>query len=283
MEKVLIERDKYPFNFSPPSSNIVPINVMEKVRVRSKIIVALDFPHAQNALNAAEKLRGHVGVFKVGSELFNAAGPALIRDLVAGGDKVFLDLKFNDIPNTVKAAAREAAKLGVSMFTVHANGGRNMMEAALEGARVGAESGGKQRPLIVAVTVLTSLGARDLAEIGYSGNPEEIVVRLAQLARAAGVDGVVASSAEISAIRKNCGAQFVIVTPGIRPALAPDSMNFAQARPDDQVRIATPGSAIGAGADYLVVGRPITQAPDPTAAADAIVGEMEKALESAQS
>jgi orotidine-5'-phosphate decarboxylase len=252
------------------------MHVEEKVQVRNKLIVALDFPRSQDALTAAEKLRGHVGVFKVGSELFSATGPAIVRDLAAGGNKVFLDLKFNDIPNTVKSAAREAAKLGVSMFTVHASGGRKMMQAALEGARAGAENAGSPRPLILAVTVLTSLAAEDLAEIGFSGSPEETVVRLARLAQAAGVDGVVASPAEISALRKNCGAQFVIVTPGIRPA--PDDASAA--RPDDQARIATPASAIGAGANYLVVGRPITQAADTLAAADAIVAEMQKGCDS---
>lgn len=243
--------------------------VQDKMQVRTKLIVALDFPLAHDAIEAAEKLRGHVGVFKVGSELFSAAGPGLVRQLVTGGDKVFLDLKFNDIPNTVKSAAREAAKLGVSMFTVHSNGGRKMMEAALEGARIGAGSSGNQTPLILAVTVLTSLATEDLAEIGFRGNPEETVVRLARLAQAAGIDGVVASPMEISAIRQSCGPQFVIVTPGIRPA---------QSRADDQARVATPSSAIAAGANYLVVGRPITQAPDPTAAADAMVDQMKEAL-----
>ncbi|HLY62832.1 MAG TPA: orotidine-5'-phosphate decarboxylase [Terriglobia bacterium] len=252
--------------------------VQDRTQVRNKLIVALDFPSAHQATEAAEKLRGHVGVFKVGSELFSAAGPDLVRRMVAGGDQVFLDLKFNDIPNTVKSAAREAARLGVNMFTVHANGGRKMMEAAIEGARVGAESAGKQRPLVLAVTVLTSLAAEDLSEIGFTGSPEETVVRLARLAQAAGVDGVVASPIEISAIRKSCGPQLVIVTPGIRPAPAPDGTNSSQASPDDQARIATPGSAIAAGANYLVVGRPITQAPDPGAAADGIVDRMKKAL-----
>jgi orotidine-5'-phosphate decarboxylase len=217
-------------------------------------------------------------VFKVGSELFSAAGPGIVRDLVASGDKVFLDLKFNDIPNTVKSAAREAAKLGVNMFTVHASGGRKMMDAAMEGARAGAESSGKPRPMILAVTVLTSLAAEDLDEIGFSGGPEESVLRLARLAQAAGVDGVVASPVEITSIRKSCGPRFLIVTPGIRPALVPDGVNPSRARPDDQARVATPGSAIAAGANYLVVGRPITQAPDPAAAAGAIVDQMEKAL-----
>jgi orotidine-5'-phosphate decarboxylase len=261
---------------------MVLMHVQEELQARNKLILALDFPLADAALKAVGNLRGHVGVFKVGLELFSAAGPALVRDLTAGGDKIFLDLKLNDIPNTVKSAAREAAKLGASMFTIHANGGRKMMEAALEGTRAGAESAGKQRPLVLAVTVLTSIGAEALAEIGFNGSPEEAVVRLARVAKEVGVDGVVASPVEISAIRKNCGVQFIIVTPGIRPAVAAGGAKFAQAKPDDQARIATPGSALRAGADYLVVGRPITQAPEPAAAADAIVAEMEKALESAQ-
>jgi orotidine-5'-phosphate decarboxylase len=245
---------------------------------RNKLIVALDVPSSDAAAKMAEKLRGHVGMFKVGSELFCAEGPAVARYLVAGGDKVFLDLKFNDIPNTVRAAAREAAQLGVSMFNVHATGGRKMMEAALEGAREGAGSAGKPRSLVLAVTVLTSLAAGDLAEIGLAGSPEEAVVRLARLAQAAGLDGVVASAREIAAIRHACGPRFVIVTPGIRPASAPDGVASGRAKPDDQARIATPIAALRSGADFLVVGRPITQAPDPAAAADAIVNEMEKAL-----
>src|SRR5579859_5500812 len=143
----------------------------DRMAARNKLIVALDFPLAREASLAAEKLRGHVGMFKVGSELFCAEGPAVVRNLVAGGDKVFLDLKFNDIPNTVREAARQAAQLGVSMFNVHATGGRKMMEAALEGAHEGAESAGKPWPLVLAVTVLTSLAAGDLAEIGLAGSP----------------------------------------------------------------------------------------------------------------
>jgi orotidine-5'-phosphate decarboxylase len=251
-----------------------------KVQLRNKLIVAVDVPTADAASQVAGKLRGHVGVFKVGLELFCTEGPGVVRNLAAGGDKVFLDLKFNDIPNTVRAAARGAAQLGVSMFTIHANGGVKMMEAALEGARAGAESVGIPWPMVLAVTVLTSLDGEDLGEIGLAGSPEEAVVRLARLAQGAGVDGIVASPREVTSLRKACGPQFVIVTPGIRPAQARESEDSPRAKPDDQARIATPFAAIQSGADYLVVGRPILQAPDPAAAADAIVREMEKAFES---
>jgi orotidine-5'-phosphate decarboxylase len=215
----------------------------------------------------AERLQGHMGMFKVGSELFTAEGPVTVRYLVTTGQRVFLDLKFHDIPNTVRAAARKAAELGVSMVNVHASGGRKMMEAALEGAHcVGTGAGNGARPRVLAVTILTSLEGQDLEELGISGTPVEAVVRLARLAQSAGLDGVVASPREIIAIRQACGPGFLIVTPGIRPA---------SAATNDQARIATPGSAIAAGADYLVVGRPITGAADPVAAADAIVAEME--------
>jgi len=259
--------------------------------LRDKLIVALDLPTGDAATRMAERLQGHVGMFKVGSELFTAEGPVAVRYLVATGHKVFLDLKFHDIPNTVRAAAREAAELGVSMVNVHASGGRKMMEAALEGARSqaaeghgpqqrrsalpGPPAGNAGRPLgpplqgapkVLAVTVLTSLEFQDLGELGISGTPIEAVVRLARVAQSAGLDGVVASAREISALRQACGPDFLIVTPGIRPA---------HAATDDQARIATPASAIAAGADYLVVGRPITGAPDPVGAADAIVAEME--------
>jgi orotidine-5'-phosphate decarboxylase len=255
---------------------------------RDKLIVALDLPSGNAATRMAERLQGHAGMFKVGSELFTAEGPVPVRYLVTTGHRVFLDLKFHDIPNTVRAAAREAAELGVSMVNVHASGGRKMMEAALEGARsalhhavhgsalqpvsrgvqasAGIAVGDEARPKVLAVTILTSLASQDLEELGISGTPVEAVLRLARLAQSAGLDGVVASPREISAIRQACGPGFLIVTPGIRPA---------SAATDDQARIATPASAIAAGADYLVVGRPITGAPDPVAAADAIVAEME--------
>ncbi len=234
------------------------------------MIVALDLPTAQAAMVLAGRLAGRAGLFKVGSELFTAEGGVLPRFLAAAGESVFLDLKFHDIPNTVRAASREGASLGVRMLNVHASGGRKMMQAALEGATEGAKGGA--RPLVLAVTILTSLSAEDLAEVGIEGTPEEAVVRLARLAQSSGVDGVVASPREISAIRAACGSDFVIVTPGIRPA---------QSGSDDQVRIATPRAAIEAGADYLVIGRPVTAATDPAAAAGAIVKEMEQARGSA--
>jgi orotidine-5'-phosphate decarboxylase len=239
---------------------------------REKLIVALDVPTAEAGLRLADRLEGRVGMFKVGLENFTAEGPVLVRFLTAKGMQVFLDLKLHDIPNTVRSAACAAAHLGVSIFNVHASGGRKMMEAALEGAVEGARDRGGRRPLVLAVTVLTSLAAEDLAGLGISGSPEEVVVRLAQLTREAGLDGVVASPREIAALRNAMGPDFVIVTPGIRPAAA---------GADDQVRIATPASAIQAGASYLVVGRPIAAAADPATAADAIVAEMGHALEAA--
>lgn len=240
---------------------------------RAKLIVALDLASADAAARMAEKLHGHVGMFKVGSELFTAEGPVLARYLVASGERVFLDLKFHDIPNTVRAAVREAAQMGVSIVDVHASGGRKMMEAALEGAREAQTRlrSNAPRPLVLAVTVLTSLAAPDLDELGVAGAPVDAVVRLAQLAERAGLDGVIASPREIAALRRASGPRFVIVTPGIRPAAAASH---------DQSRVATPESAIRAGADYLVVGRPITEAPDPAAAAEAIVAEMQAALKS---
>jgi orotidine-5'-phosphate decarboxylase len=241
---------------------------MVGMTMRNKLIVALDLPSADAATRMAQRLEGQAGMFKVGSELFTAEGPVPVRDLVTAGQRVFLDLKFHDIPNTVRAAVRLAAELGVSMVNVHASGGRKMMEAALEGAR-SAGGGEDARPKVLAVTILTSLETPDLAELGISGTPVEAVIRLARLAQSAGLDGVVASPREISALRQACGPDFLIVTPGIRPA---------SAATNDQARIATPASAIHAGADYLVVGRPITGAPDPVAAAHAIVAEMDRVV-----
>jgi orotidine-5'-phosphate decarboxylase len=252
---------------------------------RGKLIVALDLPSADAAARLAGKLHGHVGMFKLGSELFTAEGPVLARYLVAVGEKVFLDLKFHDIPNTVRAAAREAAQLGVAMLNVHASGGRKMMEAALEGVQAAASQfPGDALPRVLAVTLLTSLESGDLEKLGLAGTPEDVVVRLARLAQEAGLDGVVASPREIGAIRKACGPGFIIVTPGIRPVLPPASGAAAASATgarDDQLRITTPADAIQAGADYVVVGRPITEAADPVAAADAIVAEMELGLASA--
>jgi orotidine-5'-phosphate decarboxylase len=243
---------------------------MTHMLAKEKIIVALDVSSADAALHVAEKLHGRVGMFKVGKEVFTAEGPVTIRYLVASGERVFLDLKFHDIPNTVRAAAQQAGMLGASLLTVHASGGRKMIAAAVEGVRAAAKARGAAQPTrVLAVTALTSLSAEDLADVGMQGSPEEVVVRLARLARAAGADGVVASPREIAIIRQACGPCFLIVTPGIRPAAGAS---------DDQARTATPESAIRAGADYLVIGRPITGAADPPAAADAIAAEMERAL-----
>jgi orotidine-5'-phosphate decarboxylase len=239
---------------------------------KDKIIVALDVSSADAALRVAQTLHGHVGMFKVGKEVFTAEGPAVAQNLLAEGNKVFLDLKFHDIPNTVRAAVQQAGMLGVSLLTIHASGGRKMIAAAVEGVRAAAKTRGDASPTrVLGVTALTSLRAEDLAEIGFQGSPEEVVVRLARLAQSAGADGVVASPREIAVIRQACGPNFLIVTPGIRPGAGTS---------DDQARTATPESAIRAGADYLVIGRPITGAADPVAAADAIAAEMENAFRS---
>jgi orotidine-5'-phosphate decarboxylase len=236
---------------------------------QEKLIVALDVSSAAEGARLAEQLAGCVGMFKVGLENFTAEGPVLARYLLAQGMRVFLDLKLHDIPNTVRAAAREAARLGVQMLNVHALGGRKMMAAAREGAQEACQLSGRRPPLVLAVTILTSLSAGDLREAGIAGRSEEAVLRLARLARAAGLDGVVASPREISALRQELGRDFVIVTPGIRPAAAAT---------DDQARIATPAEAIRAGADFLVLGRPIIGAADPAAAAQAMVAEIAQAL-----
>ncbi len=241
---------------------------------RNKLIVALDVANAQAGVALAESLRGRAGMFKVGLELSTAEGPVLVRYLLAQGERVFWDLKFHDIPHTVAQAARQATLKGVTMFNVHAAGGKKMIEAAVRASQEAANETGQPRPLVVAVTLLTSLDRAALKEIGWSGKPEEIAVRLAKLAQRAGADGVVASAQEAALIRNTCGADFVIVTPGIRPQ---------GAAAGDQSRITTPEEAIRAGADYLVVGRPITASPDPAAAADAVLSEIQKAAEPAQS
>jgi orotidine-5'-phosphate decarboxylase len=225
---------------------------------RERLIVALDVPDAAGARTLVDQLAGHVGLFKVGSQLFTAAGPDLVREIVARGERVFLDLKYHDIPNTVAGAVASASRLGVTLLDVHGLGGRAMMEAAA-GARAG------ERPLLLAITVLTSHDEAALGEIGLAGPIAAAVPRLARLAAASGLDGVVASPHEVGLVRAACGPGFRIVTPGIRPAGAAKG---------DQARLATPSAALAAGADYLVVGRPITEAAVPAAAADAIVAEM---------
>jgi orotidine-5'-phosphate decarboxylase len=225
-----------------------------------KVIVALDFADAGAALDLARRLDPVQCRVKVGKELFTAAGPALVEQLVARGFSVFLDLKFHDIPNTVASACRTAAKLGVWMLNVHAFGGTAMMEAARE-----AVPAGPAAPRLIAVTLLTSMSQADLTNIGVLGAPEDVVLRLAALAQTCGLDGVVCSAREAPALRERCGAAFMLVTPGIRPA---------GAAADDQQRIATPAGAIAGGASYLVVGRPITRAPDPLATLERINQEI---------
>ncbi len=229
-----------------------------------KIVVALDYATAQPALEIAAQLDPALCRVKVGKELFTAAGPALVETLAARGFGVFLDLKFHDIPNTVASACKAAARLGVWMMNVHASGGRAMMQAARE-----AIAGNAQRPKLIAVTVLTSMGDSDLADIGMQGSAQDAVVRLARLAQAAGLDGVVSSAQEASALRAACGAGFNLVTPGIR--LAGLTSTLAQ---DDQQRVMTPRAAMDAGADYLVIGRPITQSADPIATLQRIQREI---------
>jgi orotidine-5'-phosphate decarboxylase len=231
--------------------------------VKDKILVALDVESRDEALKLADALRGNVGGFKIGSRLFTAEGPAIVRALADRGDRVFLDLKFHDIPNTVATAVTAAAQLGVWMLNVHASGGAAMMRAAAEAAHDSAAARGAKPPLVIAVTVLTSMSQAALAETGVVIEMMDQVLRLAELTKEAGLDGVVASPRETAAIRRRCGAGFTIVTPGIRSASAPK---------DDQERTMSPGEAIAAGASYIVVGRPIIAAADPVAAARAIGG-----------
>jgi orotidine-5'-phosphate decarboxylase len=226
----------------------------------NEILVALDVPTASGALALADRLRGAVCGFKVGSQLFTAAGPDVVRALVDRGDRVFLDLKFHDIPNTVAGAAAAAADLGVWMLNVHAGGGAAMMAAARRGADESAARRGARAPIVIGVTVLTSFSDDTLREVGVAATPIEQVQRLARLAQEAGLDGVVASPQEVGAIRRACGPAFLIVTPGIRGGAAVSD-------PDDQQRTATPAGAIAAGSSYLVIGRPITGAGDPRRAA----------------
>jgi orotidine-5'-phosphate decarboxylase len=236
--------------------------------VKEKLIIALDVDTHAKALELVKQLHSVAGMFKVGSTLFTSAGPQIVRDIIALDSKVFLDLKFHDIPHQVAGAACGAAELGVSLFTIHASGGSEMMRRAVDAVNeVGSKHG--TRAKVLAISVLTSIDATILSQIGVSSSPSESVQRLVQLAKDSGVDGVVASPQEIQTIRGFVSnPDFLVVTPGIRP-----STNDAA----DQKRIATPAAAIAAGASYLVVGRPITGAPDPVAAAHAIVTEMQQA------
>ena len=229
---------------------------------RERLCVALDGSDREWIVSTARDLAPHVGWLKLGLEAFTAFGPSLVEEVAAAHGRVFLDIKLHDIPNTVRRAAANCATTGAAMFNVHAAGGRAMLEAAVEGADQGSAG---ERPRVIAVTVLTSLDQGAVTELGLGSDPAEIVVRWALLARESGLDGVVASAREASMIRRACGPDFLIVTPGIRP-----SWTVA----GDQKRVMTPADALTAGADILVVGRPITGAESPAAAAARILDEL---------
>ncbi len=238
---------------------------MSRLTPHERVLVALDTQDLERAAALVSDLRGSVGGFKIGKEFFTSHGPDGVRACV-GSHPLFLDLKYHDIPNTVASAVRAALHLHPQMLNVHASGGRAMMEAAAEAAREAAEDLEMDRPLVLGVTVLTSLDDADLVEIGQQGSAAEVVVRLAKLAKASGLDGVVCSPREITILRKACGPDFALVVPGIRPSWAASG---------DQKRVMTPAEAVAAGADYLVIGRPITGDPDPASAAKRIRAELE--------
>jgi orotidine-5'-phosphate decarboxylase len=237
------------------------------VAAKERLIVALDVDSAEEARGLFDALRGEAGMFKVGSRLFTSAGPDFVRGLVAEGARVFLDLKFHDIPNTVAGACREAVRLGVALFNVHASGGGEMMRRASEATREEAERRGVEKPSLIAVTVLTSADASTLVETGVRAESVEAQVRrLARLADESGVDGVVASPREIRPVREEVArSPFLVVTPGVHPTAAAY---------EDQKRVTSPSEAVRAGADYIVVGRAILNSDDPARAARAIVEEI---------
>ncbi len=227
---------------------------------KSKVIVALDYPDAASALQLVARLAPDLCRLKVGKELFTRAGPRLVEDLAARGFDVFLDLKFHDIPNTVAGACHAAAELGVWMLNVHALGGERMLQAAKEGVMRATHS-----PLLIAVTILTSMDEADLVAVGLAGSPLDNVLRLAQLAQQSGLDGVVCSSRETPVLREQLDPGFRLITPGIRPA---------GSQADDQRRVMTPVDAINSGSDYLVIGRPVTRADDPVGVLRTINSEL---------
>jgi len=228
--------------------------------IENRVIVALDFPAPQPALDFVSRVSPELCRLKVGKELFTRSGPQFVEQLVKRHYDVFLDLKYHDIPNTVAAATSAACDLGVWMLNVHALGGREMMQAARE-----ALARSSRQPLLIAVTILTSMNEAALKEVGLNGTPQQHVLHLADLAQQAGLDGVVCSALEATPLRNQCGADFRLVTPGIRPA---------GAAAGDQKRVMTPAAAIASGADYLVIGRPITQAENPPAVLEAIYNEL---------
>ncbi|MFA6078226.1 MAG: orotidine-5'-phosphate decarboxylase [Candidatus Omnitrophota bacterium] len=237
------------------------------MNVRERLIVALDFDTAGKALAMVEKLKKHVRFFKVGFELFSSCGPSIVEAIKEKNCEIFLDLKFHDIPNTVAKAAVSAARLGVNMINVHALGGFDMMKETALRVAMEAEKMIVDRPMIIAVTVLTSMDEHALKKVGINFDMKSEVLKLAKLAKDAGLDGVVASPSEAALIRSEIGEGFLIVTPGVRPS-------WAQAH--DQKRIALPGEAIKNGADFIVVGRPVTEASDPVSAVEEIFKEMEQ-------
>jgi orotidine-5'-phosphate decarboxylase len=233
---------------------------------RDKLIVALDVETAPRARELFSALRHIAAIFKIGMQLFTAVGPTIVCEIIDGGGRVFLDLKYHDIPNTVAAAGVEAARHGISIFNVHTSGGTEMMRRTADAVAEVSEREHLVRPRIIGVTLLTSANAKVLAEIGVAKSPEQQVTALAQLAAASGLDGVVASPLEVAAVRAAVAKEdFLIVTPGVRPS---------GTKPNDQKRLMTPAGAIRAGSDYLVVGRPIIDASDPAEAARQIVEEM---------
>lgn len=240
---------------------------------KSKIIVALDVATAEEAKKIVAELGGEVGAFKIGLQLFTSAGASFVREIVEGGNKVFLDLKFHDIPNTVAKASVEAARIGVWMFDLHASGGGEMMRRTISEVAEVCERENLERPKIIGVTVLTSSDENTLRETGVSGEVESQVLRLARLSAESGLDGVVASPLEIKAIREKTDAKdFLIVTPGVRPASIIDDAN--RGTNDDQKRVKTAKTAIADGADFLVIGRPILQAENRLKAVRQILEEI---------
>jgi orotidine-5'-phosphate decarboxylase len=236
--------------------------------MRERLIAALDIDSLDQAQELVRLLAGDVGMFKIGKQLFTHAGPQAVRLIQELGGEIFLDLKFHDIPNTVAKAAIEATRMGVRMFNVHASGSLEMMRLTVKEVERVCRQEKRRKPIMLAVTVLTSLNQDDLKRVGVDGKVADQVVRLALLTKEAGMDGVVASPQEVGDIRDACGRHFVIVTPGIRPA---------DSKRNDQQRVMTPGDAVRAGVDYIVVGRPILEAEDRVAAARGIVAEMERA------
>jgi orotidine-5'-phosphate decarboxylase len=235
-----------------------------------RLIFALDVDNLDDARRWVEQLSGKVGVFKVGKQLFTRCGPEVVNLIQDGGGEVFLDLKYHDIPNTVAMAGLEALRLGVRIFNVHALGGFEMMAKLVAEVDKVCPRGTPERPVLLAVTILTSSNEETLRGVGIDQPVAVMVPKLAKLAKDAGMDGVVASPKEVELIRAACGEDFLIVTPGVRPSFASQ---------DDQKRVTTPGDALRSGADYLVIGRPISAAADPAAAANMILEEMQAALD----